>query len=90
MSDQIKDKNGQPIKEGDTVYTPFRGGKHEGEVDKIATTKEEADEEGVKNPPKVSYFRSSTLPHCLGFVLKYCDHGSRVWLLGRRNMWCNK
>jgi hypothetical protein len=54
MSDRVKDKDGEPIEVGDTVWTKFRGGKREGEVDKIVTTKEEAQEESVKNPPKVS------------------------------------
>jgi len=54
MSDQVKDKHGEPIKEGDHVYTKIRGGRHEGNVDKIVTTEAEAKEEGVKNPPKVS------------------------------------
>ncbi|KAI9150146.1 hypothetical protein HJFPF1_09901 [Paramyrothecium foliicola] len=50
--DQVQDKNGNPIQEGDQVWTKMRGGKHEGQVDKIVTSKEEADAEGVKNPPK--------------------------------------
>ena len=54
MSDKVQDKHGQTIEQGDNVYTKFRGGKHEGEVEAIATTKEEAEEFGVKNPPKVS------------------------------------
>ncbi|KAL8855489.1 MAG: hypothetical protein Q9178_007871 [Gyalolechia marmorata] len=56
MSDSIvnlKDKAGEPIKEGDQVWTRMRGGKHEGTVDEIVTSKEEAEEKGVKNPPKV-------------------------------------
>ncbi|KAK8854493.1 hypothetical protein IAR55_003231 [Kwoniella newhampshirensis] len=52
---EIKDKQGKLINVGDTVYTPFRGGKHEGEVSDIVTTKEEAEEKGVKNPPKVLF-----------------------------------
>lgn len=35
--------------------TAFRGGKREGEVENIVTTSEEAEKEGVKNPPKVLY-----------------------------------
>lgn len=54
MSSQIKDKNSKSIKEGDEVWTPMRGGKHQGKVDNIAKTEEEANEAGVKNPPKVS------------------------------------
>ncbi|EON62673.1 hypothetical protein W97_01897 [Coniosporium apollinis CBS 100218] len=54
MADQVKSKEGEPINEGDHVYTKYRGGRHEGDVEKIVTTKEEAEEEGVKNPPKVS------------------------------------
>jgi hypothetical protein len=50
---QVKDKEGEPINVGDSVWTPFRGGKHEGTVANVVTTEEEAKEEGVKNPPKV-------------------------------------
>ena len=52
---ELKDKNGEPIHVGDHVYARSRGGRHEGEVDKIVTTEEEAKEEGVKHPPKVRY-----------------------------------
>ncbi|KAJ9642324.1 hypothetical protein H2199_004704 [Coniosporium tulheliwenetii] len=55
MADQVKSKEGEPINEGDHVYTKYRGGRHEGDVEKIVTTKEEAEEEGVKNPPKVLF-----------------------------------
>ncbi|KUI72103.1 hypothetical protein VM1G_07939 [Cytospora mali] len=51
----IKDKDGQPIKEGDKVWTKARGGKHEGIVDRVVTTEAEAEEIGVKNPPKVLF-----------------------------------
>jgi hypothetical protein len=49
-----EDKHGEEIKEGDHVYTKFRGGRHEGDVEQVVETKEEAEEAGVKNPPKVS------------------------------------
>lgn len=52
MTSQLKDKDGTVIKEGDTVSGKIRGGKHVGEVDEV-TSKEEASEKGVKNPPKV-------------------------------------
>lgn len=55
MPDQVKDKKGNPIHEGDTVFTKIRGGKREGQVDEIVTTKEEAKEKDVKNPPKVLF-----------------------------------
>ncbi|OCK73110.1 hypothetical protein K432DRAFT_410983 [Lepidopterella palustris CBS 459.81] len=55
MTDQIKSKEGESIHEGDHVVTKIRGGKHEGKVDQIVTTKEEADNAGVKNPPKVLF-----------------------------------
>lgn len=54
MPNEIKDKNGQPIKEGEEVFTKIRGGTHTGTVEKVVTTQEEAEKEGVKNPPKVS------------------------------------
>lgn len=49
----IQDKDGRAIRRGDQVYTPIRGGKHEGMVDKIVTSENDAAEEGVKRPPKV-------------------------------------
>ncbi|KAL8719151.1 MAG: hypothetical protein Q9225_003813 [Loekoesia sp. 1 TL-2023] len=52
---QVEDKMGEPIKEGDEVWTKMRGGKHEGIVENIATSQEEAEEKGVKNPPKVLF-----------------------------------
>ncbi|KAL8704130.1 MAG: hypothetical protein Q9201_002714 [Fulgogasparrea decipioides] len=51
---QVRDKTDQPIKEGDEVWTKMRGGKHEGTVESIVTSQEEAKEKRVKNPPKVS------------------------------------
>ncbi|KAL1881163.1 hypothetical protein VTK73DRAFT_4610 [Phialemonium thermophilum] len=55
MPDEVRDKTGKPIHEGDSVFTKFRGGAHEGEVRKIVTTEGEAAKEGVKNPPKVLF-----------------------------------
>jgi hypothetical protein len=53
MPTQVTDKASEPIKEGEEVWTPFRGGKHQGEVERVVTTTGEAKEEDVKNPPKV-------------------------------------
>jgi hypothetical protein len=53
MFDQVKDKNAEPIKGGDKVWTPIRGGKREGTVEQVITTEAEAQQAGVKNPPKV-------------------------------------
>ncbi|KAH6646747.1 hypothetical protein BKA67DRAFT_695292 [Truncatella angustata] len=55
MPDHVEDKNSQPINEGDLIWTKMRGGKREGEVDKIVTTQAEAEESNVKNPPKVLF-----------------------------------
>jgi hypothetical protein len=52
---EVKGKDGKAIHEGDTVSGKSRGGKHAGEVEQVITTKEEADEQGVKNPPKVLF-----------------------------------
>jgi len=52
---QVESKQGEPIGEGDHVYTKIRGGRHEGNVDQIVTTEQEAEREGVKNPPKVLF-----------------------------------
>jgi hypothetical protein len=53
-SSDVKDKDGQPIHEGENVWTPIRGGEREGKVEKSVRTEAEAKEEGVKHPPKVS------------------------------------
>ncbi|KAF1960509.1 hypothetical protein CC80DRAFT_488824 [Byssothecium circinans] len=53
--EQVLSKQGEPIKEGDHVYTKIRGGRHEGDVEKIVTSEQEAKEENVKNPPKVLF-----------------------------------
>ncbi|KFY09974.1 hypothetical protein V491_07859 [Pseudogymnoascus sp. VKM F-3775] len=55
MSGKLEDKTGNPIEEGDTVFTKFRGGKREGEVNKIVLNEEAAKKEQVKNPPKVLF-----------------------------------
>ncbi|KAI4189953.1 MAG: hypothetical protein LQ346_005013 [Caloplaca aetnensis] len=67
QAQQVEDKAGEPIKEGDQVWTKMRGGKHEGEVrhdqdrykgtqvEAVVTSQEEAEEKGVKNPPKVLF-----------------------------------
>ncbi|KAL1741734.1 hypothetical protein HDZ31DRAFT_66649 [Schizophyllum fasciatum] len=54
-SSQVQDKHGEPIRVGDTVASKARGGRQFGEVTDVVTTKEEADEVGAKNPPKVLY-----------------------------------
>ena len=54
-SSQVKDKHGEPIHVGDTVASKARGGRQYGEVTDIVTKKEEAEDVGAKNPPKVLY-----------------------------------
>ncbi|KAJ7920459.1 hypothetical protein B0H13DRAFT_1605393, partial [Mycena leptocephala] len=39
----------------DEVWTKMRGGKREGTVDKIVRKESEAEEAGVKHPPKVLF-----------------------------------
>ncbi|KAL1797380.1 hypothetical protein ACET3X_003986 [Alternaria dauci] len=51
----ISSKSGEQIEEGDHVNTRVRGGRHEGNVDKIVKDQEEADAEGIKHPPKVLF-----------------------------------
>ncbi|KAE8361986.1 hypothetical protein BDV27DRAFT_160211 [Aspergillus caelatus] len=51
----VKDKHGDIIHEGDYVFTRIRGGSHQGEVERIVMDEQEAEEEGVKNPPKVVF-----------------------------------
>lgn len=60
MPGDIKDKNSEPIKEGDEVWTRFRGGKREGEVEKVVKTEAQASSENVKNPPKAGSPLSTT------------------------------
>ena len=55
MPAELKDKNGEPIHVGDHVFARARSGAHEGDVEKIVTTKEDAQKEGVKHPPKVCF-----------------------------------
>ncbi|EGY20888.1 uncharacterized protein VDAG_02412 [Verticillium dahliae VdLs.17] len=55
MSPQVQDKNSETIKVGDHVWTPFRGGKREGEVERVDVTEQDAQQAGVKNPPKVTF-----------------------------------
>ncbi|KAK5093947.1 hypothetical protein LTR70_004473 [Exophiala xenobiotica] len=52
MSDQVKSKGDVDIKVGDTVETPYRGGTHTFQVDKIITDESEAREEGAKGAVK--------------------------------------
>jgi len=58
MSD-IKSKGGAPIEQGDTVSTPYRGGKHEGKVEQIVTSEEQAgqleDAKGAGHAPAVIF-----------------------------------
>ncbi|KAI0895079.1 hypothetical protein F4806DRAFT_469846 [Annulohypoxylon nitens] len=54
-SSEIKDKQGEPINEGDHVWTKIRGGRREGDVEQVIETADEAKEAGVKNPPKVLF-----------------------------------
>lgn len=64
-SPQISDKHGHAINIGDVVYTPFRGGKHEGRVEAIVTDSSirtalhdnaaKSEAEKTINPPKVLF-----------------------------------
>ncbi|KAI3572414.1 hypothetical protein IWW34DRAFT_891918 [Fusarium oxysporum f. sp. albedinis] len=38
MASNIEDKNAEPINKGDHVWTRIRGGRHEGDVERIVTT----------------------------------------------------
>ena len=50
---QVTDKNNEPIHEGEEVSGKIKGGRHVGQVQSVITTENEANESGVKNPPKV-------------------------------------
>ncbi|KIW19906.1 hypothetical protein PV08_00481 [Exophiala spinifera] len=45
---EVKSKGGATIDKGDTVSTPYRGGKHEGQVEQIITDDHEAHNTGAK------------------------------------------
>jgi len=54
----IKSKGGATIEEGDTVNTPYRGGKHEGKVEQIVTDEDQArnlDAKGTNHAPAVVF-----------------------------------
>ncbi|KAK7732922.1 hypothetical protein SLS57_000865 [Botryosphaeria dothidea] len=51
----VTSKEGQPIEEGDHVSTKIRGGRHEGDVEQVVITQDEAEKAGVQNPPKVLF-----------------------------------
>ncbi|KAF9728431.1 hypothetical protein PMIN01_13564 [Paraphaeosphaeria minitans] len=53
--EQVLSKQGKPIEKGDHVYTKIRGGRHEGDVEKIINSEQEAKEENLKNLPKVLF-----------------------------------
>ncbi|EPQ53921.1 hypothetical protein GLOTRDRAFT_116658 [Gloeophyllum trabeum ATCC 11539] len=55
---EVKDKNGEPIHEGDKVGTKFRGGRREGLVEKIVTSDSQDTSDlpiDVQNAPKVVF-----------------------------------
>ncbi|GJE85631.1 hypothetical protein PsYK624_017100 [Phanerochaete sordida] len=56
---EMKDKNGEPIQEGDKVITRFRGGRREGVVEQIVMDDADASkvsgDVNIKNPPKVVF-----------------------------------
>lgn len=60
MPQDLKDKNLEAIHQGDDVFTPIRGGKHQGKVEEIVQTEQDAQETGTKHPPKVLGRRTST------------------------------
>ncbi|KAH7465307.1 hypothetical protein FOMA001_g17225 [Fusarium oxysporum f. sp. matthiolae] len=55
MASNVEDKNAESISKGDHVWTRIRGGRHEGDVERIVTTEKDAEKEEVKNPPKVLF-----------------------------------
>ncbi|OKL56741.1 hypothetical protein UA08_07731 [Talaromyces atroroseus] len=76
---EIRDKHGNTIHRGDHVYTKIRGGRHEGEVEKIVMTQAEAEEEDVKNPPKVLFHdqRGKRVAHNPETLEKGRYHGAK-------------
>ncbi|KAJ5265953.1 hypothetical protein N7497_010025 [Penicillium chrysogenum] len=52
--EEIQDKQGNNINEGDFVNTTFRGGSHEGKVQTVVKDEAGAQREGVPSHPKAS------------------------------------
>ncbi|KAJ5250340.1 hypothetical protein N7489_000750 [Penicillium chrysogenum] len=52
--EEIQDKQGNNINEGDFVNTTFRGGSHEGKVQTVVKDEAAAQREGVPSYPKAS------------------------------------
>ncbi|KAE8554498.1 hypothetical protein TMatcc_005964 [Talaromyces marneffei ATCC 18224] len=53
--ERVKDRKDEDIQEGDHVWTRYRGGVREGDVQKIVMDEREARQEAVANPPKVIF-----------------------------------
>jgi hypothetical protein len=62
---QVKGKEGKQIHEDETIAGKIREGRHTGEVEEIITSKEKADERGVKIPPKLLFTDQHDRP---GFI----------------------
>ncbi|KAH6959749.1 hypothetical protein BKA56DRAFT_501172, partial [Ilyonectria sp. MPI-CAGE-AT-0026] len=60
---------------GDEVRTPFRGGKREGDVERVVMTEGEAKEADVKNPPKVLF--TDQLGHRVAHNPGTLKHGTK-------------
>ncbi|KAK5993787.1 hypothetical protein PT974_07224 [Cladobotryum mycophilum] len=75
MPSVAKDKNSEPIQEGDHVWTRFRGGRREGNVENIVTDEEQAKKEDVKNPPKVLF--TDQHGHHVAHNPETLEHGDR-------------
>lgn len=59
----VNDKHGEPIKQGDDIDTPIRGGVYEGNVEKVVMDDVAASEKDAKNPPKVRHRHSLDTLH---------------------------
>ncbi|KAL2429960.1 hypothetical protein ABEF95_013528 [Exophiala dermatitidis] len=58
MPEDVKSKGGVTIEKGDTVRAPYRGGKHEGQVEQIVTDEKQArnlDAKGASHAPAVVF-----------------------------------
>lgn len=77
---EIIDKKGQQINVGDMVSNRARGGRQYGEVESIVRTAEEAEKQGVKNPPKVLFTDQHGELGCLRQVIQRLY----PWCIGHR------
>ncbi|OQE94153.1 hypothetical protein PENNAL_c0004G08848 [Penicillium nalgiovense] len=80
--EEIQDKQGNDINDGDFVNTTFRGGSHEGKVQTIVKDEVSAQHEGVASYPKAS---PTSARQCFSLFLIIIPMVSRFVVVGILN-----